>query len=282
MKHYRIYDTEEQYQQAKPDLVNLQQFAALAKQEDKLFINKSPTAPPYILPNISIVFNDNTHTYTDKNNDVWLLNDSDKRPVFLKQIASQGSPSTTNGYIAQISSSDKSIQQITGNENYSVYVRGIVSRGASPSGNFEKNVMLFVFGSGEKLDVNSDLGQQSIDGMSSEELNDLASSFKSYKGYWGLYSSNMTKAFFFLFKDDKYVDNVGSYGVPLYEYASFKLIKDSIGYHIEIAIEGIGTTTVDNVEFEEDPCMYIQCYKNIGSTYMLEYLRLKEIKINQL
>lgn len=123
------------------------------------------------------------------------MNDSDKRPVFLKQIASQGSPSTTNGYIAQISSSDKSIQQITGNENYSVYVRGIVSRGASPSGNFEKNIMLFVFGSGEKLDANSDLGQQSIDGMSSEELNDLASSFKSYKGYWGVIFIQYDKSF---------------------------------------------------------------------------------------
>lgn len=50
MKHYRIYDTEEQYQQTKPDLINLQQFAALAKQEDKLFINKSPTPPPISFP----------------------------------------------------------------------------------------------------------------------------------------------------------------------------------------------------------------------------------------
>lgn len=193
--------------------------------------------------------------------------------------------------MAQISSSDMSIQQITNNENYSVLVTGEAARSASPSQDFSKSIFMFVFGNGEELDQISDLDQKEFNGISSEELNDLANSFKSYKGYWRMYTLNMQRVFFFLFKDDKCIGEIDAIeygGVPLHEYVSFGLEKNlnnsefAHGYKIDITINNVGTFTCTDADFDEDPYMYIQCYRNIGNVYMLEYLRLSRITISSL
>lgn len=291
MKYNRRYLTTNSFNEDKSNIQNLNVAISQDVEASKVYLHILNQTPPYVVSDIDIQFNNDTQIYTNEEGERYLINDSDKIPTFLKIVKSQGNPTSTSGYIAQISSSDMSIQQITNNENYSVFVTGEAAMGASPSEDFSKSILMFIFGNGEKLNQVSDLGQKEFNGISSEELNSLANTFKSYKGYWGVYTSNMQRAFFFLFKDDKCIgeiDTIEHGGVPLHEYISFRLEKNSNnpefihGYKIDITINNVGTFTCTDVDFDENPCMYIQCYRNIGNTYMLEYLKLNRITISPL
>lgn len=66
MKHYRIYDTEQGYQQDRQNLSDIQPTTSFAKQENKLFVENNILPPPYIVPNIDIQFDNDTQIYTSE------------------------------------------------------------------------------------------------------------------------------------------------------------------------------------------------------------------------
>lgn len=283
MKNINKYQNNDLFNQDKPRLNQLKNYTCKTIDDKKVYINK-------IYNGINVTFNG-----TEKVKNGYLVNDAGD--ITKLKVVQQRNQSYENEHysVMKIISEYDSIKQITNSDNYKLKLTGSTKRGwqsgIEPS---YAATLLFVIGDGEILSgVKPNLDDVDLSSVNQDIINRIKN-FTACNGYWALCGDGKRKdSYIFLFKNDKLIQYISTPSGVMADGnpAIVEFTKDSNNPELKngygIHIQGYGDTviSVNDIQFEKEPNIFIQtCKDNIYSQadFWSYWYKLYNIKIEKI